>query len=179
MDSKKTYLVYKLINNGVPPNLHNKDLDFTIVKPTLFNVLRYTKSYYPFIAWWLFHHCGIFFNKSFVMIIYLKTNQIVHRTCVFPGFYKFPFMNKEDLQLGDIWTTKDCRNKGIATHALKYILSLDQYKNKTFWYVVEASNVESIRLAEKFGFNVCYTAHKKNKMGISFIGNYEISKNAL
>ncbi len=169
------YLIYKILNDRVPPTLSGVRSDVTILKPTISNVLKFAQSYHPFIAWWFFHHSGVFYNKYFVMVVLLDKNQIVHRTCVFPGFYKFPFMDKEDLQLGEIWTREDYRNKGIATNVIKYILNLDQYKNKTFWYVVEESSSESVSLAESSGFYACYTAHKKNKMGMSFIGKYEIS----
>lgn len=175
MHNKETYLVYKLTNTEVPPKMDSGNPGFTILRPTIYNVLRFAKSHYPFMAWWLFHRCGVFHNKCFIMLCYFENNQIVHRTCVFPSFYKFPFMNKEDLQVGEIWTREDYRNRGMATRAIKYILNLDQYNKKTFWYVVGASNSESIRLAERSGFSACCTAHKKNKMGISFIGNYEIS----
>jgi len=175
MDTQKTYLIYKLINSRAPSNMHKGSPDFVIIKPTIYNVLRFAKNYYPFVSWWLFHHCGVFYNKCFFMIGHFENNQLVHRTCVFPGYYKFPFMNKEDLQLGEIWTKEDYRRKGLASHAIKYILNLDHYHNKTFYYVVSANNFESIRLAEKIGFIACYKAHKKRKMGLSFIGKYEIA----
>lgn len=173
--NKDQYLVYKLVNNSSLQSSQNGHSVFTILKPTICNVYKFAKNYYLLAAWWFFHLSGVFYNKLFSMIVCFENKQIIHRTCVFPGFYKFPFMKEGDMQLGEIWTREDCRNRGLATNAMRYILNMSQYKNKTFWYVVESSNQESIMLAKKAGFVAICMAQKKSKMGISMLGKYEIS----
>ena len=175
MNDSNVYLVYKLSGKGVRADVKKRDGDFVQLRPTLRNVLKYAAHYRPLLAWFFFHCFRVFYNRSFSMICYLKDDEMIHRSCVFPGFYKFPFMNKNDLQLGEIWTHEDARRKGVATRAIGHLLSLDCYEGRAFWYVVKENNADSIRLAERFGFSLYCRAQKKSRMGVSFLGRYELT----
>ena len=174
MENTDLYLVYKLINNANFPHQVWQKNGLTIVKPVLRN-LGFAAQYRPFAAWCIYHFGRVFINDRFMMVACFKDGRMVHRTCVFPGFYKFPFMDKNDLQLGDIWTREDHRGKGLASRAIGYVLSLSDFKDTIFWYVVEPGNTESIRLAEKHGFAVSCSAEKKKRLGLSFLGWYDVS----
>ncbi len=177
-DAKHSYLVYKL---SVPKQSPAKApvASIIVVKPTLANIIRFSKGYKLFPIWWVFSQAKLFYNDYFALVLLLENGQVVHRTCVFPGFYKFPFMKKEDLQLGDIWTRADFKNQGIASRVIKHILSIQEFAGRTFWYLTEPTNLASIRLAEKSGFILFSVADKKKKLGLSFIGHYDIMGSAV
>ena len=175
MDSEQRFCVYKMVNKDLQKTDDKVHNVFVSVRPTFHNFLRYVKKYNPFLAWWLFHNLRIFRNRDFLMVCYLDGDQVVHRTCVFPPFYKFPFMNRNDIQVGDIWTKDQFRNKGMATGAMKYLLNMEEFRNRTVWYITDVENKQSLKLAEKSGFGVCSMAKKRNRMGVSFLGKYELT----
>ncbi len=147
----------------------NESLNFRIITPSLNHTITYRKAYRLLFIWWLYHQLKIFFNNLFTVVVYLEEEKVVHRTCVFPGFYKFPFMGKADIQLGDIYTEDNHRRKGIAKD---YILSLEKFQGATIWYVVEETNINSIRLAEGLGFKFSLAVNKQKRLGLSFLGSY-------
>lgn len=168
----KAYIVYRYSASIAVP--HFDTSQFAVLRPTMRTVFRCVPSYPLFIVWWAFHRSGVFSNKDFSMIALLEGGRILHRTCVFPRFYKFPFMGKNDVQLGEIWTRGDFRHRGIASKAINCVLNLESYRNKTLWYVVEEDNADSIRLAERAGFLKYSAAEKKRRLGISALGEYQI-----
>lgn len=172
MGDKRSYWVYKRNYSPVVPRQEGLNTGFVIIRPTLRSI-GFAAQYMPFAVWYMFHCCGIFHNDCFKVIAKFEDNRMIHRTCVFPGFYKFPFMGSDDLQLGDIWTKEEYRGKGLASSAIEYAISLKEFKDTIFWYVVETSNTDSIRLAEKHGFTAWAAAEKKTRLGLSFIGKYE------
>lgn len=61
-------------------------------------------------------------------------------------------MDDCDLQIGDTWTAPRYRGQGIALRSLRIILKTEYQPGRRFWYVVDAHNSQSIRVAEKAGF---------------------------
>ena len=129
---------------------------------------------YPFGLWWLLHNAGFFANRDYGILIVRLGGAVVHRSCVFAGDLRFPFMQKDDLQIGDVWTRPDCRGRGMAKRALSTILNLPQFRRRRFWYVVEESNLPSIRAAEDAGFTLRGRGTKRRRLGLSVLGYYSI-----
>jgi len=127
-----------------------------------------------FLIWWAFHHLGVFYNRDYAVFLMFDGPRLVHRSCIFPGFFRFPFMGPEDLQVGDTWTHPDLRGKGLATHALRAITGGKGGTGRNFWYVVEASNQASIRAVEKAGFERVGMGSKRPRAGLRVLGYYAI-----
>ncbi len=71
-----------------------------------------------FYVWRAFHAAHVFANRDYALLVIYDGDRLVHRSCVFPRYPRFPFMRDDDLQIGDIWTDPDYRGQGLATRAI-------------------------------------------------------------
>jgi RimJ/RimL family protein N-acetyltransferase len=129
---------------------------------------------FPFGLWWLLNSAGFFANRDYGILIVRQGDALVHRSCVFAGDLRFPFMRKDDLQIGDVWTQPNYRGRGIAKRVLSTIVSLPQFRGRRFWYIVEESNLPSIRAAEDAGFTLFGRGKKRRRFGLSVLGYYSV-----
>jgi RimJ/RimL family protein N-acetyltransferase len=77
-----------------------------------------------------------------------------------PAYYKWSFMNKNDLQFTYVLTHPAYRGKGIAEKAIRYGISKMNKPERCFWYVTDEGNSSSINLCSKIGFEHFYTAKR-------------------
>lgn len=128
----------------------------------------------PWAVWWLFHRLHIFANEDYGILLIHNGNTMIHRSGVFPGYLRFPFMAETDLQIGYTWTHPDFRGKGLATSALKWIARMKRKTGRRFWYIAEQSNLPSIRAAKKAGFEVIGKGRRRPRFGVNLLGYFEI-----
>ena len=131
----------------------------------------------PFSIWWLFHYTHIFSNNKYCVLLISYNNKVIHRSLITPGYFRYPFMGKNDLQIGDIWTEVSFRGQGIATSAIALIFNHFKSEKLKFWYVVNENNLASIKLAERSGFTFCGKGERCSRLGIPLLGRYLLSKN--
>jgi len=96
-------------------------------------------------------------NRNFFQISVYNQSTLVSSLLVVPKIYKFPYMNKKDIQFIYVMTNYEYRGKSIAAAT---ILESTRYLIDTvesFWYVTSEDNIASLKLAEKLGFKI----HKK------------------
>jgi RimJ/RimL family protein N-acetyltransferase len=129
---------------------------------------------YPFLVWSLFHHLRFFSNTDYCLFLAFSGKEVVHRAVVTPGYFRFPFMSKNDLQIGDVWTHPDHRGKGLATYSLREIGGRQWAEGRRFWYIVDVGNSASIRVAEKAGFVKCGEGIRTKRFGQNLFGAYEM-----
>jgi len=130
----------------------------------------------PFIIWWVFHFLGVFHSNIYsVVLIRRLDGRIVHRTCLFPKFFRFPFMDMNDVQVGDILTASGERGKSVASLALRYIS--EELSPKRIWYITDKCNIASVNLAKKNGFKLEFKAIKVPRFGLRFLGYYSKAPN--
>jgi len=143
--------------------------------PGLINIFPPGLTEIKFLVWWILHHLRIFSNRDYCVLMILdKDKTLIHRSCVFPRYFRFPFMRENDLQIGDTYTDGKCRGRGLATYAILKILESLQMDNRKFWYIVEENNESSIRVIEKVGFNKIGCGERGKKFGIKLFGSFEI-----
>lgn len=153
--SYSVLLWHPSINKIFPPGLHDK----------------------KFIIWWLFHYLRIFANRYYsVMLVFDKENTLVHRSCIFPRYFRFPFMCENDLQIGDTFTALKFRGEGIATWAILKIIELLKTKDRKFWYLCAEDNLASIRVIEKAGFKKKGSGIRTAKWGFKMLGSFIITE---
>ena len=128
----------------------------------------------PFVVWWVMHYLGAFTNLGYRVFVIRDAEIVVHHSCVFPRYFRFPFMAEGDLQIGDTWTAPEHRGKGLATFALRKVVELCAKPGRKFWYVVADDNIPSIRVGEKVGFTAVGKGTKKKRFGVSLLGSYVI-----
>jgi L-amino acid N-acyltransferase YncA len=126
--------------------------------------------------WFIFDLFKIFHSASYGVLVALRDGVVCHRSCVFPRFFRFPFMTSKDLQVGDVWTRAMDRGKGLATCGLQQICSVFSGTGAILWYLVDDTNNSSIRVAEKMGFELIGFGKKRSRFGCRFLGYYEIKE---
>ena len=144
-------------------------------RPGLTNIFPPGLLEIKYLVWWLLHYLMIFSNRAYCVLLILdKDKTLIHRSSVFPRYFRFPFMKNNDLQIGDTFTDEKYRGKGIAAYAIQKIVELCKVDNRKFWYIVEENNKSSIRVIEKVGFNKIGCGERRKKFGLQLFGSFEI-----
>ena len=128
--------------------------------------------FFPFGIWTTMHHLRLFANGDYGVLVVHHSDRIVHRSGLFPRYARFPFMTKEDLQIGDVWTDPEHRNRGLASFALQELARAKAGQGRRIWYVVEPDNAASIRTVEKAGFALVGTGARTKRLGLSLLGQF-------
>ena len=128
----------------------------------------------PFAAWWLLHSLRVFYNRDYAVFVIYDGDKVIHRSVVFPRYFRFPFMAKYDLQIGDTWTLPEYRGQGLASFAIRAITYACRRPSRTFWYVVEQDNLASIRVIEKAGFVKVGEGIRTKRFGLRALGAFVI-----
>jgi RimJ/RimL family protein N-acetyltransferase len=126
-------------------------------------------------VWWLFHNLHVVRSRAFGVIMILRGGRLVHRTSLFPPFFRFPFMGPGDVQIGDTWTDEAARGRGLAGAAIRAALERAGGRAGFAWYVVEEGNRGSIRVVEKEGFQLIGTGCRRPRLGVRAFGFYVIT----
>jgi RimJ/RimL family protein N-acetyltransferase len=127
-------------------------------------------------VWWLFHNLPVFRSRAFFVILVSREGRLLHRSSVFPPYFRFPFMRQADVQIGDTWTDEAERGRGIATEAIAVALALPLRRDGDAWYVVEETNRASIRAVEKAGFALVGRGRRLARLGLKALGYYAITE---
>lgn len=129
-----------------------------------------------FAVWYAFDRLRIFANGDYSIALVWDGRTVVHRSCVFPRYFRFPFMRRDDLQIGDTWTAESARGKGLATDAVAEIVSKLSRPGRRFWYVTEESNMPSVKVIERAGFTLMALGERRTWHGVKLFGTYEITQ---
>lgn len=140
--------------------------------PTALQVKPKGLGWFPFGVWWLFHHTYIFKSRAYKVYLIRVAGVVVHRSCLFPHFFRFPFMNADDLQIGDIWTAESERRKGLSELIINQIIN--DCNNKTIWFLCEAENRASESLARGAGMELYGVGRRTSLFGIGVLGRFVI-----
>ena len=130
-------------------------------------------------VWWLFHNLHVFRSRAFAVILVSREGRLIHRSSVFPPYFRFPFMRHADVQIGDTWTDEAERGRGIATAAIGVALALPRQRDGDAWYVVEEENRASIRAVEKAGFALVGRGKRLPRLGVRALGYYAITESCI
>ena len=91
-----------------------------------------------------------------------KDGNLMHTSYVVPKCAKFPFLGRNDYEIGPCYTYPAYRGKGIYPKVLHYICNHMRNEKAVFYMIVDEANKSSIRGIEKAGF-VKYGTVQKNK----------------
>jgi len=143
-------------------------------KPSGREIIPRGLSLAPFAVWWLFHRLAIFSNTGYSLVLIRSAGRIIHRSCVFPKYFRFPFMQAADLQVGDTYTDEEFRGRGLASLALQYALESAIPEGRLVWYVVEETNTASVRVAEKCGFRCLGRGVRTRPLSLAPVGQFRL-----
>lgn len=123
-----------------------------------------------FMGWWLFHAFRIFKGRDYSVLFIKHNGRIVHRSCVIPPYFRWPFMGTNDLQISSTWTDTAYRGKNLATIALQKIVTDMKKEGRRFWYMSREENPASVSVAKKAGFLLFGYATRTKKNGMHLLG---------
>ncbi|HJU28665.1 MAG TPA: GNAT family N-acetyltransferase [Candidatus Binataceae bacterium] len=123
---------------------------------------------------WLFHYARIFSNRDYRVFVVRQGAEMAHYSGVTGRYWRFPFMAKDDLQIGDTWTHPDHRGKGLAGFAASQILAAMSHRGRHIWYVVESINMPSIRTAEGAGMSLYGRGVWRRPLNLKPLGSFVV-----
>src|SRR6185437_4610325 len=138
-DTRPEFLFYRRAPDpGVPAEVWPEGLEAELWCPRWNQALPQGMTNPALRVWWLMHMTRAFANRDYAILVVREAATVVHRSFVFPGYFRFPFQARQDLQVGDTWTAESHRGRGLALHALRSILRLAQGPaGRQLWYITE------------------------------------------
>lgn len=133
--------------------LDNSEYDFREWKPVHGSFLPPGKGF-KYLLFWVFHHLRIFKNRDYSSVFLYDGEVRIASLLVVPAYYKWPFMQKDDLQFTYVMTNKEYRGKGIGEKLLRFAVIRFRKPNRNLWYVTDSENPASVRLCTKVGFKL-------------------------
>lgn len=141
-------------------------------RPSLTSIIPPGNPVWPFVVWWAFHVLRVFQSLDYCVVLCFENGTLAHRSCVFPRFYRFPFMGRDDLQVGDIWTAPGSRKKGLARLALAK--AIEHFPARRIWYVCDEANLASIAVAKNAGMLLHAIGTRTRRFGFRLFGQFRI-----
>lgn len=128
-----------------------------------------------FKVWWAFDQLRVFANRGYSLLLIYDGDRLVHRSGVFPRYFRFPFMGDRDLQIGDTWTDPQYRGRGLAHAAIVHIVRAVAEPDRAFWYLAEAGNEASVRVIERAGFALVGAGERTTRLGLRALGQFRLA----
>lgn len=153
-----------------PPALAG--LQLQVWRPSCFDLKPRGLPWLPFATWWFFHYLAIFRSRRYRIAVLTQAGRIVHRSCVFPAFFRFPFMAPRDVQVGDIWTAEAQRGRGLSAAVLKYIIHVNA--DVDVWLVCSVGNPASVNLARSAGMKLYGRGAREARFGLKLLGRFVV-----
>ena len=178
MRDQKIYLFYRFdfdAGHRLKDVFIDKKYSTVLWKPTLLKIIPAGLKWIPFSIWWVMNNLYMFSNKDYGLYLIYDEEILIHRSVIMPRYFRFPFMGKKDLQIGDTWTMPEYRGEGLAPFAVQGVVKSLKKSKRKFWYVVEKDNNPSIRSIKKAGFVKYGTGVRKERMNLKVIGQYKMT----
>ena len=140
--------------------------------PTCDHLVPRGMSCFPYLLWSFLHYLRIFHNRDYSIFLVFHNDRIIHQSIITPGYFRFPFMAFDDLQIGDVWTDEKHRGKGITICAIRNIVNHHSKPGRKFWYIVDQGNIPSIKAAERAGLVEICQGVKKKLFGLNLLATF-------
>ena len=127
-------------------------------------------------AWWLIDKAALFARRDFTVVAVCRGDLLLHRLVVTPKWYRFPFMNERDLQMGQLWTRHGARGQGYARMAIEAVHARFAGQYESMWYLVDENNLASRRLIGRFGYSEAGRGERTAPFGLGALGRFVITR---
>mgnify|MGYP003610416714 CR=1 FL=1 len=153
------------------PPAHIDGLQFRVWRPSALQ-LRPPAQGAHFAAWWGLHQARVFKSRQYSVLLAreLECKRVIHRTCVMPAWFRWPFMHTNDIQISDTWTHPDYRGRGIASFAAGMVVRQAD-GTQTVWYATQESNASSLSVCRTLGMQPVGTAVRTDRFGFRILGS--------
>jgi hypothetical protein len=129
--------------------------------------------------WSCAHYLRLFHNRDFGALYIVRDGVgIVHRSCIIPACFRWPFMGADDIQISSTWPAPTYRGRGLATTALLQVLAVWHKAGRRFWYLARAENGASIAVCRKAGFVLASEAIRTSCLGSRLLGQFVLAAEA-
>lgn len=152
-----------------------RGLQVVLWRPSATEIVPAGVSGAVFKVWWAFHQLRVFANRAYSLLLIYDGERLVHRSGVFPRYYRFPFMGDHDLQIGDTWTDPVYRGRGLAQAAIVHIAGAVREPGRALWYLAEAGNEASVGVIERAGFTLVGAGVRTTRLGLRALGQFRLS----
>ena len=125
-----------------------------------------------FVAFWLFHYIGVMSSRKYCVLLIRSGGRVVHRSCLVPKYYRWPFMDDDDLQISSTWTHPDHRCRGLAKFAVQYFTHEHGGPGRALWYISRPENAASIAVCRSCHFEFDAYLHRTKRWGSLFLGTF-------
>jgi RimJ/RimL family protein N-acetyltransferase len=174
------YLFFKRNISPMPDPLERPaDLSVELWRPRPAQPLSPVLPVFPFGAWSLLHLLGVFATREYAVLLIRQGGRVVNRLCLFPAYYRFPFMAAGDLQLAGLWTDPEYRGQGLGYLAVQEALRRLANPERVLWYLAREGNTPSIRLAEKARFRLAGFGERQDALGLRVLGRFQMTREAV
>lgn len=126
--------------------------------------------------WWILEKISGFASPGFAELRIEERGSVIHRLIVTPGWYRFPFMAKQDLQIGSVWTAPSARRRQLARSAMAEAHRRFGFRGARFWYLTEADNVISAALARSCGYRLFAVGKRSRLFGVALFGRFVVER---
>jgi RimJ/RimL family protein N-acetyltransferase len=123
-----------------------------------------------FTLWWILHCTRLFASRHYSVLLIRCDGRVVHRTCLIPRYFRWPFMADRDLQVSSTWTHPEHRCRGLATHALQFAAAQWARDGRKLWYVTHHDNAPSLAVCRRIGFSLLTQANRTERFGMRIFG---------
>lgn len=127
----------------------------------------------PFAFWWGLHQLSLFGNRDYAMVLGWRGDSLVHYLAIVPGYFRFPFVGPNDLQIAVVWTDPDHRGKRLAPFAIDMAMRFRGAAGRRFWYMAAEDNVASLKTARRAGMERAGRAVRPDRPGLGRLRPYE------
>jgi RimJ/RimL family protein N-acetyltransferase len=175
MRNETLYRVYRTAGILEDPETEtrrpNEEYELELWQPGAHSIVPPTMSS-RFIIWWLFHYCSILGNRMYRVLLIRHKGAVVHRSCLVPRYFRWPFMSEEDLQISSTWTDPAHRGRGLATFALRHLVRSYAGGSRRFWYISRDDNPASIAVCSQCGFQFECLMRRTHPWGSLLFGRF-------
>jgi len=176
MTPQKKYIFYVIysgktaFNFKLPEGYHLK-----IWKPSIFKLPPKLLSRFRFILWSIMHFLKLFNGPDYSIFLVYYNEKIIHYSGVLPKYFKYPFMDEKDIQIGPSWTQEEHQRRGIASFVVSKIIEVYKKPGRRFWYITREENIPSVDFIESIGFLKYGVGIKKNRFRIGGLSYFYIT----
>lgn len=119
---------------------------------------------------------GLLPGKPRTLLVVVKLKGVaVAGAVATPRWFRFPFMESNDLQLGDVWTNEAHRRQGLALSGCTALIAAAAAESGSIWWISESTNQPSIDLARRLGFEPHGPVRRTRRLGTTKLGSYVLT----
>ncbi len=118
---------------------------------------------------WVYHLPRVFYARDRLYAVYslAAAADVLCQCMVTPASGRFPFMGRDDLQFGLVFTPRVHRKKGLASAMVHSIIRIRGW-GRAYWWLAAVDNFPSQAFAESFGFSkVGMAKPTRSRLGIT------------